>query len=139
MADPRRRLFGVQFHPEVTHTPWGIEVLRKFLLRECGCRPEWTMEAFADRAVREIREQVGDSHVVCGLSGGVDSAVAAALVHRAIGDRLTCIYVDHGLMRKGETALVRGAFAEHFGLNLIAVDAGARFLARLEGVTDPEC
>lgn len=138
MADRRRRLYGVQFHPEVTHTPWGIEVLRNFLLHECGCRPDWTMDAFADVAIRQIREEVGERRVVCGLSGGVDSAVAAALVHRAIGDKLTCIFVDHGLMRKGEGELVRHAFAEHFGLRLVSVDAGARFLARLEGVTDPE-
>jgi len=138
MAEARRRLFGVQFHPEVTHTPWGIEVLRNFLLHECHCRPDWTMEAFADVAIRQIRAEVGDNRVVCGLSGGVDSAVAAALVHRAIGDRLTCIFVDHGLMRKGEGELVRHAFGEHFGLHLVSVDAGPRFLARLEGVTDPE-
>jgi GMP synthase (glutamine-hydrolysing) len=138
MADARRCLFGVQFHPEVTHTPWGIEVLRNFLLHACGCQPDWTMESFAEVAVGQIREQVGDSRVVCGLSGGVDSAVAAALVHRAIGDRLTCIFVDHGLMRKGEGDLVRHAFAEHFGLKLVAVDAGPRFLSRLAGITDPE-
>src|SRR5438876_4168255 len=95
MANPGRRLFGVQFHPEVTHTPWGVELLRSFLRRECGCRPTWTMGAFAERAVAEIRETVGTGRVVCGLSGGVDSAVAAALIHRAIGDQLTAIFVDH--------------------------------------------
>jgi GMP synthase (glutamine-hydrolysing) len=138
MGDPARRLFGVQFHPEVTHTPWGQEILRNFLLQVCRCVPTWTMERYADAAVRAIREQVGEGRVVCGLSGGVDSAVTAALVHRAIGDQLTCIFVDHGLLRKDEAATVREAFAGHFRIPLVTVDAGDRFLARLEGVTDPE-
>jgi GMP synthase (glutamine-hydrolysing) len=138
MADPGRRLFGVQFHPEVTHTPWGTDLLRNFVLRECGGEPSWTMSAFAERAVAEIRETVGRGRVVCGLSGGVDSAVAAALVHRAIGDQLTCIFVDHGLLRKGEAETVRETFSGHFHVPLVAVDASERFLQRLEGVTDPE-
>jgi GMP synthase (glutamine-hydrolysing) len=138
MADPARRLFGVQFHPEVTHTPWGTELLRNYLDRECGCQPTWTMSAFAERAVGEIRETVGNQRVVCGLSGGVDSAVAAALVHRAIGDQLTCIFVDHGLLRQGEAETVRDTFTGHFHVPLVAVDASERFLARLQGVTDPE-
>jgi GMP synthase (glutamine-hydrolysing) len=138
MADPARRLFGVQFHPEVTHTPWGTELLRNFLSRECGCQPTWTMSAFAERAVAEIRQTVGSGRVVCGLSGGVDSAVAAALVHRAIGDQLTCIFVDHGLLRQGEAETVKETFAGHFHVPLIAVDASERFLQRLAGVDDPE-
>jgi GMP synthase (glutamine-hydrolysing) len=138
MADPARHLAGVQFHPEVTHTPWGVELLRNFVQRECGCEPTWTMSAFAERAVREIRETVGIGRVVCGLSGGVDSAVAAALIHRALGDQLSCIFVDHGLLRQGEAASVRETFADHFHIPLIAVDAADRFLRRLEGVVDPE-
>jgi GMP synthase (glutamine-hydrolysing) len=138
MADPARRLSGVQFHPEVTHTPWGVELLRNFLRRECGCEPTWTMDAFAERAVREIRETVGTGRVVCGLSGGVDSAVAAALIHRAIGDQLSCIFVDHGLLRQEEAATVRETFAGHFRMPLIAVDASDRFLRGLEGVEEPE-
>jgi GMP synthase (glutamine-hydrolysing) len=138
MADRERRLFGVQFHPEVTHTPWGTELLRNFLWRECQCEPTWTMSAFAERAVAEIRETVGSGRVVCGLSGGVDSAVAAALVHRAIGDQLTCIFVDHGLLRQGEAETVRETFAGHFHVPLTAVDASERFLQRLDGVVDPE-
>jgi GMP synthase (glutamine-hydrolysing) len=138
MAHPARRLFGVQFHPEVTHTPWGTELLRNFLSRECGCQPTWTMSTFAERAVAEIRETVGNGRVVCGLSGGVDSAVAAALVHRAIGDQLTCIFVDHGLLRQGEAGTVKETFAGHFHIPLLAVDASERFLERLAGVEDPE-
>jgi GMP synthase (glutamine-hydrolysing) len=138
MGDRERRLYGVQFHPEVTHTPWGREVLRNFLIEVAGCTPGWTMEAYSALATREIREQVGPGRVVCGLSGGVDSAVTAALVHRAIGDQLSCIFVDHGLLRKDEVHTVREAFAGHFGIPLVVVDASDRFLARLEGVTDPE-
>ncbi len=138
MADAARRLFGVQFHPEVTHTPWGTDLLRNFLSRECGCEPTWTMSAFAERAVAEIRETVGHERVVCGLSGGVDSAVAAALVHRAIGDQLTCIFVDHGLLRQGEAETVKETFAGHFHVPLVAVDAAERFLARLAGIEEPE-
>jgi GMP synthase (glutamine-hydrolysing) len=138
MADPDRRLWGVQFHPEVTHTPWGIELLRNFVRNECGCEPTWTMGAFAERAVEEIRQTVGPGRVVCGLSGGVDSAVCAALIHRAIGEQLTCIFVDHGLLRQGEAETVRETFAGHFQIPLIAVDASERFLRRLESVEEPE-
>jgi GMP synthase (glutamine-hydrolysing) len=138
MGSPERKLYAVQFHPEVTHTTWGKEILRNFLLRVCGCEPSWTMENFLHAAVRTIREQVGEGRVICGLSGGVDSAVAAALVHRAVGDQLTCIFVNHGLLRKGEPEAVRETFSDHFHIPLVYVDAEERFLAKLAGVTDPE-
>ncbi len=138
MADRSRRLYGLQFHPEVSHTPWGIEVLRNFLYGVCGCEPSWTMASFIDRSVSMIQERVGGGRALCALSGGVDSATAAALVHRAIGDQLTCIFVDHGLLRKGEPEQVVKTFRDAFQVPLIHVDARARFLARLAGVTDPE-
>ncbi|MDR7549394.1 MAG: glutamine-hydrolyzing GMP synthase [Armatimonadota bacterium] len=138
MADRRRRLYGLQFHPEVSHTPWGIEVLRNFLYTVCGCAPTWTMTSFIDRSVGAIREQVGAGRALCALSGGVDSATAAALVHRAIGDQLTCIFVDHGLLRKDEAGQVVSTFRDTFQVPLVHVDAEERFLARLAGVTDPE-
>ena len=138
MADEQRRLYGVQFHPEVTHTPWGTEVLRNFLLRVCGCEPSWTMQHFLQEAIQSVREQVGPGRVICGLSGGVDSSVAAALVHRAIGDQLTCIFVNHGLLRQGEPETVQETFAGHFHVPLVYVDAQERFLQALAGVTDPE-
>ncbi len=137
MADPARRIYGVQFHPEVVHTPQGREILQNFLYEICGCHGAWTMSSFVEEAVGRIREQVGDGHAVCALSGGVDSAVAAVLVDRAIGGRLTCIFVDHGLLRLGEAEQVVRTF-RGLGLNLVAVDAGERFLRRLAGVTDPE-
>lgn len=130
---------GIQFHPEVRHTPQGGELLQNFLFNVCGCAPNWTPGAFIDEAVGRIREQVGDDgRVICGLSGGVDSAVAALLVHRAIGDRLTCIFVDTGCLRAGEAEQVVATFQTHLGIPLVAVDASERFLARLAGVTDPE-
>lgn len=138
MADLERHLYGVQFHPEVVHTPQGREMLRNFLYRICGCRGEWTMTSFIQEAEKEVRCQVGQSQVVCALSGGVDSSVAAALVHRAVGDQLTCIFVDHGLLRKGEAEEVVQAFRQQFKTRLIHVQAQERFLARLQGVTDPE-
>jgi GMP synthase (glutamine-hydrolysing) len=138
MADPDRRFYAVQFHPEVTHTPWGTEVLRNFLTRVCGCEPTWTMENFLQESVARIRAQVGEGTVICGLSGGVDSAVAAALVHRAVGDQLTCIFVNHGLLRQNEPETVRETFAGHFHVPLVYVDAEERFLRELAGVTDPE-
>jgi GMP synthase (glutamine-hydrolysing) len=134
---PDRELFGVQFHPEVTHTPHGRETLAAFLDRT-GARAEWTPQSMVATAVAAIRDQVGDAEVLCGLSGGVDSAVAAALVHEAIGERLTCVLVDHGLLRHGEAESVAGAFGEHSSAELVTVDAGERFLAQLHGVTEPE-
>ncbi|MDI6906087.1 MAG: glutamine-hydrolyzing GMP synthase [Thermoanaerobacterales bacterium] len=138
MADPGRRLYAVQFHPEVVHTPRGKEILEHFLYDICGCRGDWTMSSFLESAVAQVREEVGDGQVLCALSGGVDSAVAATLVHRAVGDRLTCVFVDHGLLRKGEAAEVVRIFREQFQMRLVHVDAADRFLARLEGVDDPE-
>ena len=134
----RGRLVGIQFHPEVAHTPRGSDILRNFLTAICGCRTDWTTESFVEAATREIRAQVGDGRVLLGLSGGVDSAVAAALIHRAIGDRLTPVFVDNGLLRLGEAELVRAVFARHFGMRLVFADAGERFLRRLAGLDEPE-
>jgi GMP synthase (glutamine-hydrolysing) len=138
LADPSRRLYGIQFHPEVVHTPIGREILRNFVVGIAGSRQDWTAANLIDTTVAEISERVGAGHVICALSGGVDSAVAATLVHRAIGDGLTCIYVDHGLMRKRESELLRATFEENLGMRLVMVDARDRFLRRLAGVEDPE-
>ena len=138
MADAARKLYGVQFHPEVVHTPRGQDILRNFLYDICGCTGSWTMGSFIEHSVNEIRARVGDRQVICALSGGVDSSVCAALVHRAVGDKLTCIFVNHGLLRKGEPEQVVATFQDQFKINLIYVDAVDRFLARLAGVTDPE-
>jgi GMP synthase (glutamine-hydrolysing) len=136
---PARKFWGVQFHPEVAHTPRGGEILANFLFRICGCKPTWTMPGFVDEAVAAVRRQVGErGRAVCGLSGGVDSSVAAALVLRAIGDRLTCIFVDTGLQRAGEAAQVESLFRDAFKADLRVVDAADRFLGKLAGVTDPE-
>jgi GMP synthase (glutamine-hydrolysing) len=132
-----RRLFGILFHPEVAHTEDGMEVLADFL-QVCGCRRDWNAVSFIDESVRGIRETVGKGRVICALSGGVDSAVAAVLVHRAIGDRLTCVFVDNGLLRKNEAAQVRDRFARKLHLKVVFVDAASRFLKKLKGVTDPE-
>jgi len=134
-----RQVYGVQFHPEVTHTPLGGQMIRNFLYEVCGCRGVWRMSAAADALVADVRAQVGASQrVICGLSGGVDSAVVAALVQRAIGDRLVCIFVDNGLLREGEVERVRTTFQGHFGMELHVVDAAQRFLSELAGVIDPQ-
>jgi len=139
MAFPERKIYGLQFHPEVVHTPQGKEILNNFLFRICKCRGDWTLSSFADQAVAAIKQQVGpDARVVCGLSGGVDSTVAAVLVDKAIGDRLTCIFVDNGLLRKNEFQSVLKTYTENLHLNVIGVDATDRFLNPLEGVLDPE-
>ena len=137
-AAPAEQLWGVQFHPEVAHTPRGGEIYANFVLRICGCAPDWTPGSFIEESLARIRAQVGDAHVICGLSGGVDSSVAAALVHRAIGAQLTCIFVDTGLLRKAERESVERAFRRHMGDHLVVMDASAQFLARLAGVEDPE-
>jgi GMP synthase (glutamine-hydrolysing) len=135
---PERGLYGVQFHPEVVHTPHGQDVLKNFLYGVAEARPTWTPAAVIEEQVERIRAQVGSERVLCGLSGGVDSAVAALLVHKAVGDQLTCVFVDHGLLRKDEAVQVVETFEGHFHVPLVHVDAAARFLARLEGVTEPE-
>jgi len=138
MEDPARGLFGVQFHPEVAHTPKGAEVMKRFLYDACGLLPEWTPANVIERSVGAIREHVGDAEVLCALSGGVDSAVAALLVHKAVGDQLTCVFVDTGLLREGEPEQVEETFGRHFRVPLVHVKAADRFLAKLAGVTEPE-
>ena len=139
MADERRRLYGVQFHPEVTHTEEGKQLIRNFLFEICGCAGDWTMEAYAETAIRQIREAAGESGtVLLALSGGVDSSVAAALISRAIGDRLTCVFVDHGLLRKGESEQVCHVFQNLFPVRFVRADAAERFFRDLSGVTEPE-
>jgi GMP synthase (glutamine-hydrolysing) len=138
MVAPERRLYAVQFHPEVAHTPQGQVVLENFLFQVAGLKAGWSMSSFVDQAVESVRQTVGRARVLCALSGGVDSAVTAALVHRAIGDQLQCVFVDNGLLRNGEGATVRRTFQDRFGMRLLYVDAAARFLERLRGVTDPE-
>ena len=138
MGNEEGTYFGIQFHPEVVHTPQGSEILRNFVFGVCHGAGDWTPVNFVSNAVDQIREQVGDGKVICALSGGVDSTVVAALIHRAIGDRLTCIFVDNGLMRRGEADRVQNVFASQLGVNLIFVDGTERFLAALKGVTDPE-
>lgn len=138
IADSRRNFYGLQFHPEVSHTPRGGEIIENFVMGICGCRPDWTPGSFIERTCEEVRAQVGGDRVVLGLSGGVDSSVAAALLHRAIGSNLTCIFVDNGLLRAGERAWVREIFGRHFKMDLRVVDASSGFLGKLRGVTDPE-
>ena len=138
MGDLERRLYGLQFHPEVVHTVRGREILRCFAVEVCGCVPDWTPAAFIEQAVTTIRAQVGAGRIVCGLSGGIDSAVTATLVHRAVGDQLTCIFVNTGLLRRGEPGQVVRTFQNRLGMRLVPVDATEEFLSALNGVTDPE-
>jgi len=138
MENPEKKLYAVQFHPEVEHTEEGFKIIRNFLYEVCGLKGTWTMGSFVDEKVKEIKAAVGDKKVLCALSGGVDSSVAAVLVHRAIGDNLTCIFVDHGLLRKDEGDQVESIFKEHFHMHLIRVNAQDRFLSKLAGVTEPE-
>ena len=138
MADTSRRFYALQFHPEVVHTPLGSRIIRNFVFEICGCRPLWTMKSFIDGVTQEIRERVGDKRVVCGISGGVDSTVAAVLVHRAVGKQLTCIFVDNGVLRTGEADKVEKTLRKHFHMNIDCVDASERFLKKLKGVIDPE-
>ncbi len=137
-ANKQRKLYGVQFHPEVKHTHHGQDILSNFLFKICQAKKQWTMQSYIDIEVAKVKEMVGDKQVLCALSGGIDSAVAALIVHKAIGEQLKCVFVDHGLMRKGEPEQVEETFVETFGLNLIVVDAAERFVGKLQGVTDPE-
>ncbi|GAB5457787.1 MAG: glutamine-hydrolyzing GMP synthase [Henriciella sp.] len=138
IADPERRFYGTQFHPEVVHTANGARILRNFTHQIAGLKGDWTMAAYREEAIAKIREQVGDARVICGLSGGVDSSVAAVLIHEAIGAQLTCVYVDHGLMRANESEEVVSLFREHYNIPLVHVDASDLFLGKLAGVSDPE-
>lgn len=138
IANRERALYGLQFHPEVAHTPRGKTILSNFLFNICKCKPTWTMESFLDKSIEDIRRRVGKDRVLCALSGGVDSSVVALLVHKAVGDQLTCIFVDNGLLRRGEAERVKETFTQHFHMNVRFVDASKRFLNRLKSVTDPE-
>ena len=138
MEDPKKKIYTVQFHPEVMHTPEGMTMLKNFLYDVCGCKPTWHMAAFVEDTVKQLREKIGDKKVLCALSGGVDSSVAAVLVHKAVGKQLTCIFVDHGLLRKNEGDEVEEVFRKQFDINLIRVNVEDRFLAKLAGVSDPE-
>jgi GMP synthase (glutamine-hydrolysing) len=138
MQDLDRRIFGVQFHPEVVHTPQGSEILWNFAFKVCGCSGDWKMSKFVEDTVSKVRAQVGDDHVLLGLSGGVDSSVVAALLHKAIGDQLHCVYVDNGLMRYRETEEVEELFGNAFGIDLTVAHSGELFLDKLAGISDPE-
>lgn len=135
---PEEEIYGIQFHPEVMHTPSGMDILKNFLFEICGCLPAWTMVSIIEQQIKKIKDRIKEGRVICGLSGGVDSSVAAVLVNKAVGDKLTCIFVDHGLLRKGEAKKVVETFRENFKINLIHKDASDRFLSKLVGVTDPE-
>ncbi len=138
VEQPKKRFYGLQFHPEVVHTPRGKEILSNFVFQICGAKMDWTMGSFIDQTCAEIRQQVGNDHVILGLSGGVDSSVAAALLHKAIGDQLTCVFVNNGLLRSNEAETVQRVFGDNFHVKLKYVDASSRFLKKLKGVTDPE-
>jgi len=138
IADEARKIYGVQFHPEVVHTPDGAKMLQNFTHKIAGCKGDWSMAAFRDKAIADIRAQVGEGRVICGLSGGVDSSVVAVLLHEAIGEQLTCVYVDTGMMRAGESEQVVGLFRDHFNIKLVHKDASDLFLGKLDGVSDPE-
>ncbi|MBS4197827.1 glutamine-hydrolyzing GMP synthase [Lederbergia citri] len=138
MSNVEKQLYAVQFHPEVRHSIHGNEILKNFVFEICGCKGDWSMENFIEIEMEKIRQEVGDKKVLCALSGGVDSSVVAVLIHKAIGDQLTCIFVDHGLLRKGEADSVMKTFSEGFHMNVIKIDASDRFLGKLKGVTDPE-
>jgi len=138
IGDPKKKRYGLQFHPEVRHTPSGLKMIKSFAIGICDCKPQWTPASIIDNAIENIRTQIGDAKVIAGVSGGVDSSVAAALVHRAVGDQLTCIFVNNGLMRHGEPEAVVEAFKEQLGARLIAIDATEVFLGALDGITEPE-
>jgi len=138
MANKKMGFYALQFHPEVVHTPRGFDILKNFLFKICGCKPTWTIKSFIETATKEIKEKVGNKKVVCGISGGVDSAVTAVLVHRAIKDQLTCIFVDNGVLRAGEAKKVEDTLRRHFDMNIHCVDASERFLNKLYGIVDPE-
>ena len=138
MSDPSRNLYGVQFHPEVRHSEYGNELLKNFVMNICKCDAVWSMENFIEDEIEKVRNAVGDQRVLCALSGGVDSSVVAALIHKAIGDQLICMFVDHGLLREGEADSVMKTFGDSFNMNVIKIDAKDRFLNKLEGVSDPE-
>ena len=138
VEQPKKKFYGLQFHPEVVHTPRGKEILSNFVFQVCGCKMDWTMGSFIEQTCAEVRQQVGDDHVILGLSGGVDSSVAAALLHKAIGDQLTCVFVNNGLLRSNEAETVQRVFGDNFHVKLKYVDASSRFLKKLKGVTDPE-
>lgn len=138
IADPERQIYGIQFHPEVTHTNHGIQILKNFVFKICKCKPDWNMSSFLETKISDIKKQVGDEKVICGLSGGVDSSVVAVLLNKAIGDNLTCVFVNNGLLRKGEADRVIELFTRNYKINLVYVDATDTFLDQLEGVSDPE-
>ena len=138
LENPAKKLYAVQFHPEVMHTQFGAQMLHNFIYNVCACSGEWTMSSFTKRTVRELKEKIGDKKVLCGLSGGVDSSVAALLLHKAIGDNLTCIFVDHGLLRKDEAKQVNELFRGTYNINLVSVDASEQFLGQLRGISEPE-
>ena len=138
MADEKRKLYAVQFHPEVTHTDFGRQIIANFLFGVCRLKADWKTESFVEEAVEKYRRELSGKKVLAALSGGVDSSVASVLIHRAVGDDLTCVFVDHGLLRKDEGDFVEKTFREKFGMNLIRVNAEERFLSKLKGVTDPE-